>query len=132
MMRKIDLTNWKRKEHFDFFSKMASPFLGIVTEVDCSVCYEKAKEKGISFFASYLHKSMIAVNSVAELKQRIVDDEIIEFDIINAGTTIGREDGTFGFAYMNFSEDFEKFNTELKAEIEAVKNSTGLRLNNDD
>jgi chloramphenicol O-acetyltransferase type A len=32
-MKKIDLTNWKRKEHFDFFSKMASPIFGLVTEV---------------------------------------------------------------------------------------------------
>ncbi len=53
-MRIIDLNSWKRKEHFNFFSKMASPFLGIVTEVDCTDCYAYAKERGQSFFASYL------------------------------------------------------------------------------
>ena len=131
-MKKIDINNWKRKEHFNFFSKMASPFFGIVTEVDCTACYEYSKESGKSFFASYLHKSMIAVNTVEELKYRIVDDEIVVFDKINAGTTIGREDGTFGFVFMNFSDDFDAFNAKLQKEIEAVKNSTGLRLNNDD
>ncbi len=72
-MKIIDIETWNRKEHFEFFSKMASPTFGIVTEVDCDECYKNSKENGISFFASYLHKSMIAVNSVDELKYRIID-----------------------------------------------------------
>jgi len=55
-MKIIDTENWNRKEHFDFFSKMASPFFGIVTEVDCTKAYKKAKENENSFFAYYLHK----------------------------------------------------------------------------
>ncbi len=131
-MKKINLTNWKRKEHFDFFSKMASPTFGIVTEVDCEQCFKNSKENEQSFFANYLHKSMIAVNSVDELKYRIIDNEIIEFDKIHAGVIIGREDETFGFGFVNFSSDFETFKAELENEILAVKNCSGLRLNNDD
>ena len=131
-MKKIDLTNWKRKEHFDFFSKMASPIFGLVTEVNCDECYKNSKENGKSFFANYLHKSMIAVNSVDELKYRIIDNEIIEFETIHAGITISREDETFGFGFVNFSSDFETFNNELNNEILEVKKCSGLRLNNDD
>jgi chloramphenicol O-acetyltransferase type A len=131
-MRIINTENWNRKEHFDFFSKMANPYFGIVTEVDCTKAYDKAKVNGESFFAYYLHKSMLAVNSVEELKYRIVDDNIVSFPIINAGATIGREDGTFGFIFVNFSNDFKTFNAELQEEIQNVQNSTGLRLNGDD
>ncbi|SCY97414.1 chloramphenicol acetyltransferase [Flavobacterium caeni] len=131
-MRFIDLNNWNRKEHFEFFSKMASPYFGITTEVDCTKAYQNAKENERSFFAHYLHKSMIAINSVEELKFRIVDDKVVIFDKINAGATVGRIDGTFGFIFVNFSDDFQKFNAELQSEIQAVKNSTGLRLNDDD
>jgi chloramphenicol O-acetyltransferase type A len=131
-MKKIDLESWKRKEHFEFFSKMASPIFGIVTEVNCDECYINAKKNGISFFASYLHKSMIAVNAVNELKYRIIENEIVEFDKIHAGLTIGRDDETFGFGFVNFSQDFETFNAELENEILAVKSCSGLRLNGDD
>ena len=131
-MKRIDLATWKRKEHFEFFSKMASPTFGIVTEVDCGECFKNSKENGKSFFASYLHKSMIAVNAVDELRYRIIDNEIIEFEKIHAGITIGREDETFGFGFVNFSSDFETFNAELENEIIAVRNCSGLRLNNDD
>lgn len=40
---------------------MASPIFGIVTEVNCVECYINSQKQGISFFAPYLHKSMIAV-----------------------------------------------------------------------
>jgi chloramphenicol O-acetyltransferase type A len=128
----LDLKNWKRKEHFDFFSKMASPYFGITTEVDCTQAYKTAKEKGYSFFAYYLHRSMIAVNSVEELKLRILDNRVVLFDNVNAGATIGRKDGTFGFIFAHFSNDFEVFNSELQKEILAVHSSSGLRLNDDD
>ncbi|MCJ8498754.1 chloramphenicol acetyltransferase [Chryseobacterium salipaludis] len=131
-MKKIDVSQWNRKEHFEFFSKMASPYFGITTEVDCTTAYENAKDNGHSFFAHYFHKSMLAVNAVAEMKYRIVDGEVVVFDKINAGATVGRADGTFAFVFVNFSKDFQQFNAELQQEIKAVKNSTGLRLNDDD
>lgn len=131
-MRIINTENWNRKEHFDFFSKMASPYFGIVTEVDCTLAYQNAKENNYSFFAYYLHQSMIAVNSVEELKYRIVNGNVVSFPTIHAGATIGREDGTFGFIFVHFSKDFETFNSDLQNEIQSVQNSTGLRLNDDD
>lgn len=131
-MEIINIESWNRKEHFEFFSRMASPYFGITTEVDCTIAYDNAKENGNSFFAHYLHKSMIAINSVEELRLRIVDNKVALFEKINAGATVGRADGTFGFIFVNFSDDFETFNKELQNEIQTVLNSTGLRLNDDD
>ena len=127
-MNVIDQNTWKRKEYFDFFSKMASPYFGITAEVECTAAYLKAKKEPHSFFASYLHKSMLAVNKVPELCTRILGEEVIQFSPIHAGSTIGRADGTFAFGYVDFSEDFAVFNAELQVEIIAVQNSTGLRL----
>lgn len=129
-MKIIDIDSWNRKEHFEFFSRMASPYFGFTTEVDCTETYEKSKQQGHSFFASYLHKSMVAVNSVDEMKLRMLDNNVVLYDRVNAGTTIARTDGTFGFAYIHYSEDFEIFNAELQKEIAEVQNSTGIRMNN--
>lgn len=131
-MKVIDVEKWNRKEHYEFFSRMASPMFGIVTEVECTEAYERSLDLKCSFFSCYLHASMVAVNSIKELKYRIVDDQVIEFDNIHAGTTIGREDGTFGFAFITYSRSFDNFHSKLKREIQAVRSSSGLRLNNDD
>ena len=90
---------------------------------------QKAKENGVSFFAWYLHKSLKAVNAIEELRYRILDDNIVIYDSVHASATIAREDDTFAFSFVAFSEDFKMFVKDLKTEIEEVQNSSGLRLN---
>jgi len=128
-MKIIDINTWKRKEHFEFFSKFDEPFFGIVSEIDCTIASQKAKEKGVSFFASYLYKSLKAVNAIEEFRCRILDDKIVIYDSIHASATLAREDETFAFSFVQFSEDFNPFEKALKKEIEEVQNSSGLRLN---
>lgn len=130
-MKVIDIDSWNRKEHFEFFSKMASPYFGFTTEVDCTKAYDDAKEKGHSFFSVYLYKSMVAVNSVEELKLRIVGHQVILYDEVHVGSTIGRPDGTFGFSFFHYSEDFEVFNAGLQEQIITVHGSSGLGIRNE-
>jgi len=128
MKRILDQSTWKRKEHFDFFRKYDEPFFGIVTEIDCTKAYQISKQKNQSFFAYYLHKSLLAVNLVEEFRYSIEGDDVLIHDEIHASTTIGREDGTFAFTFVPYNLDFNKFNESLKAEIKSVQNSSGLRL----
>ena len=130
-MKKIDISSWNRKEHFEFFSKMKNPNLGLVANVNCTKAFSKAKKEGISFFAFYMHKSMKAVNQIPELKYRLINGEIFELEKINCGSTIGRPDRTFSFSCTEYDDDFEVFNTNLQNEIKEVQNSTGMRLNTD-
>ncbi|WP_294298552.1 CatA-like O-acetyltransferase [uncultured Chryseobacterium sp.] len=130
-MKVIDIERWNRKEHYEFFSGMASPYFGFTSEVDCTKAYDNAKESGQSFFATYLHKSMIAVNSVDELRLRIADEQVILYDQVHVGSTIGRPDGTFGFSFFHYSEDFEVFNAGLQDQIKKVHHSTGLGIRNE-
>jgi len=110
---------------------MKSPYFGFTTEVDCTKAYDKAKKEGHSFYAVYLYKSMVAINTVDELKLRIVDGQVILYDEVHVGGTIGRADGTFGFSFFHYSQDFETFNERLQEEIKSVQNSTGLGISND-
>ncbi|GEN74552.1 chloramphenicol acetyltransferase [Chryseobacterium hagamense] len=130
-MKVINIESWNRKEHFEFFSKMASPYFGFTTEVDCTKAYDDAKEKGHSFFAVYLYKSMVAVNTVDELKLRIVGDQVILYDEVHVGSTIGRPDGTFGFSFFHYSDDFNVFNAGLQEQISTVHRSAGLGIRNE-
>ena len=128
-MKIKNIENWNRKEHFEFFSKYDNPFLGIVTEIDCSKAFKISKGNKLSFFSYYLHKSILAVNKIEEFKYRIQDKNVVTFDSIHAAATIGRKDGTFGFSFIPFSTDFDTFNSKLLKEIEEVERSSGLRLN---
>ena len=127
-MQKIDLKNWNRKEHFEFFSSFDEPFFGIVSEVDCTKAHQFSKNNNRSFFAHYLHKSLIAVNEIPEFKYRILDGEVVVYEQVHSAATIARPDGTFAFSFAKFDTDFSIFHKSLKKEIEEVQNTTGLRL----
>ncbi|WP_149243412.1 chloramphenicol acetyltransferase [Dyadobacter sp. 32] len=123
----LDLETWPRKEHYHFFSQFSEPFFGVCIDVDCTIAYQKAKDANTSFFLYYLHKSLMAVNKIDCFRYRInADKQIVVHDKVSASATIGRENGTFGFSYMPFDEDFETFRNSSNAEIERIQNTTNL------
>ncbi|RED24800.1 chloramphenicol O-acetyltransferase type A [Flavobacterium cutihirudinis] len=122
----LDLENWNRKEHFAHFKQMEEPFFGATVEIDCTKAYQKAKELKVSFFIYYLHKTLVAVNSIENFKYRIADDQIYINDRVDASATIGREDGTFGFSLIEYNPDFKTFEKTALAEIERIQNTTGI------
>lgn len=126
MKHKLDLANWNRKEHFEFFRKFDEPFYGVTVKLDCSQAYQHCKTKGLSFYNYYLHKTLAAVNAIDNFKYRIEGDDIFVYDRIDASTTVLRADHTFGFSAISFNTDFDTFNQIARTEIERVKNTTGL------
>ena len=105
---------------------MDEPFFGLTTTIDCTKAYEKAKELNVSFFTYYLHKTLLAVNTIENFRYRIVNDSIYIYDQIDASATIMREDKTFGFSLIEFSSDLALFAENTSQEIERIQNTTGL------
>jgi chloramphenicol O-acetyltransferase type A len=126
MKQKLNIDTWERKEHFNFFKNFEEPFYGVVVNIDCTKAYKFAKENDVSFFLYYLHKSLTAVNALEPFKYRIYGDEVFLYDQINAGPTIGRANGTFGFSYVDYHPSFNDFMIGANKEIERVQNTTTL------
>lgn len=130
-MTEIDIANWNRKEHFEFFSSMNEPFFGLVQTIDATVAYQHCKKHSISFFTYYLHCVLQAVNEVENLRYRIVDGKPVVFDEIDASATIMRADKTFGFSFMKYSADFNVFEQIVTDEVARMQQTTGLFTRND-
>ncbi|MGB1042455.1 MAG: CatA-like O-acetyltransferase [Tenacibaculum sp.] len=125
-MEYLDIENWKRKQHFEHFRTLADPSFGIVANVDITLCYQSSKEKKQSFFTKYLHACMIAINNVEAFKYRIEGDKVAIYKTIHASATIARTDNTFGFSFIDFSQEYEEFHLNFLKEKERITNSTNL------
>jgi chloramphenicol O-acetyltransferase type A len=126
LKQKLDLDTWNRTEHFHFFKQMEEPFFGVTVTIDCTIAYEKSKVENFSFFIYYLHKTIDAVNAIESFRFRISEEEIYVYDVINGSATISREDGTFGFSFMEYNEDFCVFSKTALAEMERIQTTKGL------
>ncbi|MNQ12396.1 Chloramphenicol acetyltransferase 3 [compost metagenome] len=122
----LDLENWPRKEHFHFFRQFEEPFFGATVEIDCTKAYETAKASDTSFFIYYLHKTLVAVNTIECFRYRISEDQIYINDRIDGSATIGRKDGTFGFSLIEYNADFKIFEQTAQTEIERIQSTTGI------
>jgi chloramphenicol O-acetyltransferase type A len=128
LKKKIDKNNWKRKDHFDLYHSFEEPLYGLVSTVDCTKAYQKAKNENISFYLYYLYQSLKAVNEIDEFRLRILGDDIYLYDQIDVSTTVDREDNTFGFSYIKYYKDFTGFLLHAQKEIERVRKTSGLEL----
>lgn len=126
MKRELNIADWNRKEHFEFFSTFDEPFFGTTIQFDCTKAYAKSKELGVSFFAYYLHKTLVAVNAIENFKYRIEGDKVFIHDKINVSSTILRDDKTFGFSEVIYDENLDKFIENYNTEANRVKSVPGL------
>ena len=122
----LDLENWNRKEHFEFFSQFEEPFFSITCTIDMTKAYKKAKELDIPFFIYYLHKSILAINNIENFKYRIEDGKVYCYDEIHASATIMRADHTFGFSLMQYAENSTDFKKMAQNEIARIQQTPGL------
>lgn len=122
----LDLENWNRKEHFLYFNQLEEPFFGISATIDCTKGYQTAKQLGTSFFVYYLHKTIVAVNTIEPFRYRIIDDAIYIYETIDVSATIMRDDNTFGFSLIEYSPNFDVFAANAFAEIKRVQNTSGI------
>jgi len=126
MKQKVDLSNWNRKEHFQFFNSFEELYFGITVQLDCENAYHKAKSLGVPFSTFYLHKTLVAVNENKALRLRIEGKEVYEFSEIHGSSTVMRADHTFGFSLIAYDAYISVFAQNAANEIERVKETTGL------
>lgn len=108
--RMLDLETWPRREHFRFFLEYDQPFFNLCADVDVSGLIRRSKAPGgPAFFLAALWISLRAVNDVEEFHYRVRGKEVIVHDVVHGGSTVLRDDGTFGFAYFDFTPDFDSF-----------------------
>jgi chloramphenicol O-acetyltransferase type A len=133
-MKYLDIDRWNRKQHFKHFIGLSDPFFGVVVSVDVTSAYQFSKEREIPFFVTYLFACMKALNSIENFRYRIHGTKVAVYDTIHASATILREDGTFGFSYIHYVDDFEAFYQNFLKEKERILNTIDLfpPINSDD
>ncbi len=126
MKRKLEIERWARKEHFEFFRAFEEPFFGVCVNVDCTAAYNFAKQNHISVFLYQIYRSLLAAQSIDAFKYRIEADEVFVYDTVDAGSTIARSNGTFGYGHFPYRENLTDFLELSAGEVERVRSSTDL------
>ena len=130
-MKYIDIKNWIRKEHYEWFKDFDEPFWGIVSEVDCTIAYKKSKETQIPFYHNYLHKSLKTINLIEDFRLKIIYEKIVCYDNIHAAATLLNSDGIYAMSFIEYYDDLKDFSKAALIEEERVRKLKGLGVTRD-
>lgn len=125
-MNFIDIENWNRKDHFNYFKELSYPHFNICGNLDITNFYRYIKDNNIPFFISLLYVSTKTANGIKEFRLRIRGDKVIEHEVVSPSFTVMTENEVFSFCTAKFVEEFEVFKKNTAKEIEIIKNNVSI------
>ena len=131
-MNYIDLEHYPRRSHFEYFRHLAYPYVGMTAQMDVTNLVRAAKEREGSTFLACLYAAAQAANSVPELRQRIVDERIAQFDHCDTAHTVALPDHTFCNCRTDCRRSFDEFLTYGRECQEQAKTCHGFVSTQDD
>lgn len=126
-MRKIDLSTYSRKGLYTAFKDRAVPVWSVVCTLDLGRFKSYTRQHRLGFFIPLSYLISLAVNRVPELRHRIIDDELYEFDTVDPGFTVLLDDDTFSFCDAKHFDHYSAYRDYAQRAIEAVKRQPDLR-----
>lgn len=129
----IDMDNNPRKAHFEYFNAMASPYIGLTAQTDITLLYDTVKAEKLPMFLSMLYAVTVAANSVPELRRRVADGSVIEYERCRPSFTLALDNDTYCYCTVNApAQDLHSFIAEGKREQELAKVAQNLSDGEDD
>jgi len=86
-MKEIDINNWKRREHFAFFSGMSYPQFNICFNIDITEFISAIKKENLPFYYTLIYLSTVSANRVEEFRYRIRGDKVVLHDSLTPSFT---------------------------------------------
>ena len=105
----IDMAQYARRRHFDYFRSLPYPYVGVTENVDVSGLVRFCREKGCSFYLAFLHAAARAADGVPQLRQRIRDGGIVEYDACPTSHTELLPDGTYCYCTLRHDHPLDRY-----------------------
>lgn len=119
--RIIEKETWDRLELFEFYRKFANPCFNVSVMVEAQELHDCAKDRGESFFLLALYGILRAANRVPQVRQRLVDGEIVEYSRIAVMTPIMTEYEMFRQIWCEYAPTFAWFSEDAVPKVAAAK-----------
>ena len=116
---------YKRINHFNYFTSIANPHVGMTVDVDITDLRNFCKENNYSFYLTFMHVVALAANRVKEFRQRIFDGKIVEYDECGTSHTEDVGDGTYCYCTLYHNMPFNEY-IEYAKRKQAVPNRNPL------
>lgn len=129
-MKEIDLLNWERLRTYEWFKNFSNSTYGMNVRMDVTNLVKYTKENKESFFIDLLYIVLKSLNSIDEMRMRLVNDKPVIFNDINPAFTVMTKTGNFeNVRHINHKE-FKEFYKISSENIELAKEQLEIKKDN--
>ncbi|HEY6229888.1 MAG TPA: chloramphenicol acetyltransferase [Pyrinomonadaceae bacterium] len=126
MTHYLDITNWPRRQIFQFFRNFDKPYFNVCIQLDITALRTALRARpGASVSLAYHYFALRAANEIESFRYRLRDGEVVVYDVIHGGTTIMLPNETFTLAYFEYDDDFDKFMSAAQSAVKEVLSGDG-------
>ena len=124
--RIIDMERDPRKAHFEYFRSLQNPMLGLTVNVDVTALRGFCRERGCSFYLAFMHAAALAANAVPQLRRRIRDGAVVEYDACGTSHVELAQDGTYGYCTLWHDMDWDAWLPYAEAARQACRERASI------
>ena len=122
----LDLTNWARRDLFEFFIGYTNPYFNVCTRVEVTKLVALVHDRPGGRISLALHYFALRVaNEIEPFRYRLKDEKVFVYDVVNGGTTVLLPNESFAYAYFDYQRDFEKFLSDMGKAVDDVRTGSG-------
>ena len=129
-MKKINMENSYRNKTYEWFKNFSNSTYSMNVRIDVTKLLKHVKQNNESFFIDLLYIVLNGLNSIDEMRMRLVDDTPVIYEDINPAITVMTETGTFENVRFNNCDNFEKFYQIASEHIEKTKKQIEINEEN--
>jgi len=126
MAKYLDVTNWARREVFEFFNGFDKPYFNICTRLDVTNLLTLLRRRpNVSVMLAYHYFALRAANEIEPFRYRLREGKVVVHDVIHAGTTVLLPNENFTLAYFEYEANFSKFIDQAERAVKEVLSGDG-------
>lgn len=129
-MKEIDIKKWNRTKTYEWFKTFSNSTYSMNVKMDVTKLLKHTKENNESFFIDLLYIVLKALNSIDEMRMRLIDGKPVIYDDINPAFTVMTELGTFENVRYKNCKDFKTFYKISEENIENAKKESEIKKEN--
>jgi chloramphenicol O-acetyltransferase type A len=119
-MREIDITNWNRKEHFNFFKRTDLPFYNVNNNVEITRLREFAKENSLSLNNVLMFLTIRTMNQIENFRYRLRGEKVILHTSLSVSFAhIRKGEDLFRMITVDFIDNLAQFDFQAKEAVSA-------------
>ena len=122
----LDLTNWARRDLFEFFIGYTNPYFNVCTRVEVTKLAALVRDRpGVRISLALHYFALRVANEIEPFRYRLKDEKVFVYDVVNGGTTVLLPNESFAYAYFDYQRDFEKFLSDMGKAVDDVRTGGG-------